>query len=128
MFRGGVKGTGYPLNSPISPSLPLPCVTVCHHVSTGLYHPRTVPHQAVKIPNIISHFGKPCVRAERLKPLKAERSSKRCPLPSRAPTTDFISEQAVFTLGLSQSSAADGSLQIRTFYKGYDVTQGDFFS
>ena len=40
MFRGGVKGTGYPLHSPVSPSLPLPCVTVCHHVSTGLYHCR----------------------------------------------------------------------------------------
>ena len=37
MFRGSVKSTGYPLHSPISPSLPLPCVTVCHHVSTGLY-------------------------------------------------------------------------------------------
>ena len=38
MFRGGVKGTGYPLHSPVSPSIPLPCVTVCHHISTGLYH------------------------------------------------------------------------------------------
>ena len=37
-FRGSVKGTGYPLHSPVSPSLPLPCVTVCHHVSTGLYN------------------------------------------------------------------------------------------
>jgi len=37
MFRGSVKGTGYPLHSPVSPSLPLPCVTVCHHISTGLY-------------------------------------------------------------------------------------------
>ena len=27
MFRGSVKGTGYPLHSPVSPSLPLPCVT-----------------------------------------------------------------------------------------------------
>ena len=36
MFRGNVKGTGYPLHSPVSPSLPLPCVTVCRHVSTGL--------------------------------------------------------------------------------------------
>ena len=34
-FRGSVKGTGYPLHSPVSPSLPLPRVTVCHHVSTG---------------------------------------------------------------------------------------------
>ena len=33
----GVKGTGYPPHSPVSPSLPLPCVTMCHHVSTGLY-------------------------------------------------------------------------------------------
>jgi len=37
MFRGSVKGTGYPLHSPVSPSLPLPCVTVCHHISAGLY-------------------------------------------------------------------------------------------
>jgi len=36
-FRGSVKGTGYPLHSPVSLSLPLSCVTVCHHVSTGLY-------------------------------------------------------------------------------------------
>jgi hypothetical protein len=25
-FRGSVKGTGYPIHSPVSPSLPLPCV------------------------------------------------------------------------------------------------------
>jgi hypothetical protein len=37
MFRGSVKSTGYPLHSPVSPSLPLPYVTVCHHISTGLY-------------------------------------------------------------------------------------------
>ena len=38
MFRDSVKSTGYPIHSPVSPSLSLPCVTVCHHVSTGLYH------------------------------------------------------------------------------------------
>jgi len=38
MFRGSVKGTGYPLHSPVSPSLLLPCVTVCHHISTGGYY------------------------------------------------------------------------------------------
>ena len=37
MFRGSVKGTGYPLHSSVSPSLLLPCLTVCHHVLTGLY-------------------------------------------------------------------------------------------
>jgi len=30
--------TGYPLHSLVSPSLLLSCVTVCHHISTGLYH------------------------------------------------------------------------------------------
>jgi hypothetical protein len=35
-FRGSVKGTGYPLHSPVSPSLPLPGVTVCHQVSNAL--------------------------------------------------------------------------------------------
>ena len=38
MFRGSVKSTGYPLHSPVSPSIPHPCVTVCHHISTGLYY------------------------------------------------------------------------------------------
>ena len=38
MYRGSVKSIGYPLHSPVSPSLPLPCVTVCHHISIGLYN------------------------------------------------------------------------------------------
>jgi len=42
MFRGGVKSSGYPLHLPVSPSLLLPCVTVCHHISTGLYHQCTI--------------------------------------------------------------------------------------
>ena len=37
MYRGSVKSTGYPLHSSLSPSLPLPCVTVYHHISTALY-------------------------------------------------------------------------------------------
>ena len=37
MFRGSVKGTGYPLHSPVSPALPLPCVTVRHRISAGVY-------------------------------------------------------------------------------------------
>ena len=37
MFRGSVKGTGYTPHSPVSPSLTLPCVTVCHHIWTGVY-------------------------------------------------------------------------------------------
>ena len=37
MFRGSVKSTGCPLHSPVSPSIPLQCITVCHHISTWLY-------------------------------------------------------------------------------------------
>ena len=37
MFRGSAKGTGYLLHSPVSPSFPLPFVTVCHHISIGVY-------------------------------------------------------------------------------------------
>jgi len=40
IFRGSVKVTGYPLHSPVSPSLLLSCVTVCHHISTRLNLPR----------------------------------------------------------------------------------------
>ena len=42
MFRGSVKGTGYPLHSPVSPSLLVPCVIVCHRISIGLYSERWV--------------------------------------------------------------------------------------
>jgi len=38
MFWGSVKSTGYPLHSPVSLSLPLPCITMCHHISTGVYN------------------------------------------------------------------------------------------
>jgi len=41
MFRGSVKSTGYPLHSPVSHSLPLLCVTVCHHILIGLYQTLT---------------------------------------------------------------------------------------
>jgi hypothetical protein len=47
MFRGSVKGTGYPLHSPVSSSLSLPCVTVCHHIATGLYLP-LLRHQNIR--------------------------------------------------------------------------------
>jgi hypothetical protein len=42
------SGTGYPLHLPVSPSLPFPCVTVCHHISTGLYT-NTGPNNCVRI-------------------------------------------------------------------------------
>jgi hypothetical protein len=37
MFWGSVKGTGYPLNSSVSPSLILQCFTFCFHTSAGLH-------------------------------------------------------------------------------------------
>jgi hypothetical protein len=49
MFRGSVKGTGLPLHSPLSPSLPLPCVTVCHHISAGLYLGSTLHFRAYEL-------------------------------------------------------------------------------
>jgi hypothetical protein len=57
MFRDSVKSNGYPLLSPVSPSLPLPCVTVCHQVSTGVYldirsdHILLLPHLSVAAVN-----------------------------------------------------------------------------
>jgi hypothetical protein len=46
MFRGSVKSIDYPLHSPVSPSLPLPCVTVCHNISTEVYQ-STKPHGVI---------------------------------------------------------------------------------
>ena len=36
-FRGSVKSSGHPLHSPVSPSPPLPCITVCHQVSKAVW-------------------------------------------------------------------------------------------
>ena len=55
-----VKGTGYPPHSPVSPSLRLPCVTVCHNISTGLYDSRMSASRAppVRAHNILTcHFS-----------------------------------------------------------------------
>jgi len=49
MFRGSVKCTGYPFHSPVSPSLPLPCVTLCHHISTGFYQLSSVTCSVVYV-------------------------------------------------------------------------------
>jgi len=40
-FRLSAKRAS-PLRSPDSPSLPLPCVTVCHHLSIGVYLPNSL--------------------------------------------------------------------------------------
>jgi hypothetical protein len=37
VFCSHVMLTGYPLHSLVSPSLLLPCVTVCHHISNAVY-------------------------------------------------------------------------------------------
>ena len=37
ILRGSVKCSCYTLHSTVSPSHPLPCVTVCHHFSTRPY-------------------------------------------------------------------------------------------
>jgi len=57
MFRGSVKGTGYPLHSPVSPSLPLLCAAVCHHVSTGIYTQQSPPNNIQVASNTIVCLG-----------------------------------------------------------------------
>jgi len=51
--------TGYSLYSSVSPSPPRPCVTVCHHISTGVYHHaplRTLQHA---LTNGTEHYSLP---------------------------------------------------------------------
>jgi hypothetical protein len=56
MFRGSVKSTGYPLHSPDSPSLPLPCATVCHQVSNALYSQQRQSHSYTHIKTCLTIF------------------------------------------------------------------------
>jgi len=61
MFRSSVKSTGYPLHSPVPPSLSLPCVTVCHHISTGLYYSViSVWCDACRLVNSCKYLGEYC--------------------------------------------------------------------
>jgi len=48
------KTTGYPIHSHLSPSLPLPCVTVCHQVLNVLHHWTT--STAITMVNIENSF------------------------------------------------------------------------
>jgi len=41
------KAAGYPLHSHLSPSLPLPCVTVCHQAPNALYLTSLLMHYIV---------------------------------------------------------------------------------
>jgi len=47
MFRGSVKGTGYPLHSSVSPSLPIPCAITFQTHSTSRWHPEMSAHYVV---------------------------------------------------------------------------------
>jgi hypothetical protein len=59
------KTIGYPLRSHVSPSLPLPCVTVCHHISTWLYvffiYTVTLALQLRRITAHLSGLSKKCL-------------------------------------------------------------------
>jgi hypothetical protein len=63
-FRGSVKSIGYPLHSPVSPSLLLPCVTVYHHISTGLYYIRL--HLQYSLPEDEHKIIETCRKQEEL--------------------------------------------------------------
>ena len=60
MFRGSVKSSSCQLRLPVSPSLPAPCVTVCHHISTGLYMLH-VTRLASRIMRWLQDFRKACM-------------------------------------------------------------------
>ena len=68
------KTAGYPLDSHVSPSLPLPCV-VCHHISTELYfycnllllHDTKVNGRAIPLQAWTGPEGSRCMRLPHFK-------------------------------------------------------------
>ena len=91
MFRGSVKSTGYSLDSPVSPSLPLPCVTVCHHMSTAVY--RRIPSTELKSDTSV-------VLIRHLHPVLSLRTSVATPpfLPNTFMTLCLIKQREFCTL------------------------------
>ena len=68
-FLSSVKITGYPLHSPVSPSLPLPCV-VCHHISTTLLQIVNIPlNYLLHAPVASSPLGHKCPHLPSPEPL-----------------------------------------------------------
>ena len=53
MFRGTVKSTGYPLHSPVSPSLPLPCAITFQLSCTMFQIRREFRHECILRPQDI---------------------------------------------------------------------------
>ena len=43
------KAAGYPLHSYLSPSLPHPCITVCHQIPNALYYTHAQRHKSYVI-------------------------------------------------------------------------------
>jgi len=56
MFRIKLKTAGYPLHSPLSPSLLLPCVAVCHQIPFPLYF---AINTAILIPSTLTSVLSP---------------------------------------------------------------------
>ena len=83
MFRGSVKCTGYLLHSPLSPLLPIPCVSVCHHISTGLHSlVRTLAARTVWGASTVTFFkGWHCQRHAKISSWRARESSFRFTIP-----------------------------------------------
>jgi hypothetical protein len=62
MFRGSVKGTDTLSHSPVLPSLPLPGVTVCHHISTGLYYSEILNSPITEVTRPKGHTVSDCTK------------------------------------------------------------------
>ena len=92
MFRGCVKCTGYPLHSPVSPLLPHPCSTVCHHISTGLYYTEWAPG-----------------------PVRTRREENFQPLPRSSPAKACLPSHSRLPWWLSKPAPAVGSNKLSLF-------------
>ena len=81
MLRGSVKSTCYSLHSLVFPSHPLLCVTVCHHISPGLYTLQTLQQQSRWLAK-----GRPAsrYRREKMEGSKNPRPKQETILQSRA--------------------------------------------
>jgi hypothetical protein len=55
VFCSHVTLTGYPLHYIVSPSFLRPCVTVCHHISAGLYNTATFVMYVMRTRGRTSH-------------------------------------------------------------------------
>ena len=128
-FCSHVNLTGYPLHSLVSPSLPHPCVTVCYHISTGLYFTEGPAHIEF-CANLVNYTYRRIYtweyisnpNSDRMKPDRPQRAPPPPPVPS------VLSPNSILPPPSPHRAPCPGHGNIRSAFKNAIISRLFFFN